>query len=118
VWIAPASDGTDRLVVISVDGTGKTKRLAHTSRVELRACDVRGRVRDATPTYRGEAVVVRDAEGVATARRALVAKYGLPARFSDLVSSVTSRLGIHRAPRAAILVDVEREPMAAGDVTG
>ena len=39
----------------SVDDTGKTKRLAHTSRVELRACDVRGRVRDGAPTYRGEA---------------------------------------------------------------
>jgi PPOX class probable F420-dependent enzyme len=117
VWIAPAVDGTDRLVVISVDGTGKTKRLAHTSRVELRACDVRGRVRDGTPTYRGEAVVVRDAAGIASARRALVAKYGLPARLSDLVSSVTDRLGIRRAPRAAVLIDVEPEPVPPGDVT-
>ena len=41
VWVA--RDG-DALVVITPEGTGKLKRLRHTSRVTLRPCDRRGRV--------------------------------------------------------------------------
>lgn len=107
VWAAVPVDAPDRLAVISVDGTGKTKRLAHTARVELRPCSIRGEVASDAPTFHGRATVVRDPEGVALVRRAVVAKYGLPARFSDLVEAVTSRVGIRRAPRAGILIDVD-----------
>lgn len=41
VWIA--RDG-DRLLVTTGGQSGKVKRLRHTPRVTLRACDVRGRV--------------------------------------------------------------------------
>ncbi|MBD3781714.1 MAG: PPOX class F420-dependent oxidoreductase [Micrococcales bacterium] len=112
VWVAPALDGSDRLVVITVDATGKTKRLGHTSRVEARPCDLRGRVDDGAPTYRGDAVVVRSPEEVARVRSAVVAKYGLPARFSDLVEKVTGLVGLRRAPRAGILLDLGRDPVA------
>ncbi len=112
VWVAPSVEGDGRLVVITVDGTGKTKRLSHTPRVELRACDVRGRVADGAPTYRGTAAVVRSPEEVARVRAAVVAKYGLPARFSDLVEKVTGVVGIRRSPRAGIVIDVEAEPAA------
>ena len=111
VWFAPSVDDPAIFAAITVDDTGKTKRLAHTSRVELRACDFRGRVADGAPTYRGRARVVRDAEGIALARRAVVAKYGFPARFSDLVDKVGSRVGLRRADRAGILVTVEPEPL-------
>jgi uncharacterized protein len=114
VWFAPSVDDPALFAAITVDDTGKTKRLAHTSRVELRACDVRGRVKPGTPTYRGTARLVRDAAGVALARRAVVAKYGLPARFSDLVDKVGSRVGLRRAARAGILVVVEPEPLTPG----
>ncbi|MCA1780779.1 MAG: PPOX class F420-dependent oxidoreductase [Dermatophilaceae bacterium] len=120
VWFAPSVDDSTVFAAITVDHTGKTKRLAHTRRVELRACDVRGRVRKDTPIYRGSARVVRDASGVALARRAVVAKYGLPARLFDLVDKVGSRVGLRRAPRAGILVLVEPEPLApeAGAASG
>lgn len=111
VWIAPAADGSDRLVVITVDDTGKVKRLAHTRTVELRPCDMRGRVAADAPTYRGEGVVVRDAAEVAAVRAAVVAKYGLPARFSDLVDAVTSKVGIRRRPRAGIVLTVDPAPV-------
>ena len=52
VWIAP--DGDD-LLIVTVDGTGKTKRLAHTARVELRPCTVRGQVVSDAPRYAGRA---------------------------------------------------------------
>lgn len=112
VWVAAAVDGSDHLVVITVDETGKTKRLGHTRRVELRPCDMRGRVAEDAPTYRGEGVVVRAPEDVAAVRAAVVAKYGLPARFSDLVDAVTSRIGIRRAARAGIVLTLEPEPVA------
>ncbi|MBT9256908.1 PPOX class F420-dependent oxidoreductase [Phycicoccus sp. MAQZ13P-2] len=112
VWVAPAVDGTDRLAVITVDATGKTKRLGHTRRVELRPCSVRGAVEEGAPTYRGEGVVVRSPEEVAQVRAAVVAKYGLPARMSDLVEKVTGLVGVRRNPRAGILLEVERTPVA------
>ncbi|MBM6399235.1 PPOX class F420-dependent oxidoreductase [Phycicoccus sonneratiae] len=112
VWVAPAVDGSDHLVVITVDATGKVKRLNHTRRVELRPCDMRGRVADDAPTYRGEGVVVRSPAEVAGVRAAVVAKYGLPARLSDLVDKVTSTVGIRRQPRAGIVLTVDREPVA------
>ena len=88
MWFAPSLDEPGLFAVISVDETGKTKRLAHTDRVELQACDVRGRVAPGAPTFRGTARVVRDAAGIASVRRAVVAKYGFPARFSDLTDKV------------------------------
>ena len=112
VWIAEALDGSGDLVVITVDDTGKTKRLAHTDRVELRACDLRGRVAPGTPTYAGTARVVRGADEVSAVRAAVVAKYGLPARVSDLVGRVTDLVGVGRSPRAGIVIDVGAEPVA------
>lgn len=118
VWVAPAVDGSDHLVVVTVDDTGKTKRLAHTPRVELRRCDLRGRVEPDAPTYAGAGRVVRGDDDVAAVRSAVVAKYGWPARFSLLVDPVARLLRIRRRPRAGILLTVDAEPVSAGGVTG
>ncbi len=116
VWFAPSLDEPGSFAIISVDETGKTKRLAHTDRVELRACDVRGRVADDAPTFRGTARVVRDAAGVASVRRAVVAKYGFQARFSTIADKVGGVVGIRPAPRAGILVVVEPAPVSDGEI--
>ncbi|WP_392543598.1 PPOX class F420-dependent oxidoreductase [Oryzobacter telluris] len=110
VWIAADESDPSRLVVISVDRTGKVKRLAHTDRVELRPCSMRGQVEPGAPTYRGTGVVVRDAEGVAAVRRAVVAKYGLPARFANIAAAAGRLVGRDQAPRAGIVIDAERTP--------
>ena len=110
VWFAPSLDEPGSFAVITVDDTGKTKRLAHTDTVELQACDIRGKVAPGTPTFRGTARVLRDAGDVASVRRAVVAKYGLPARLSDLTDPLASLVGRKRAPRAGILVVPEPEP--------
>jgi PPOX class probable F420-dependent enzyme len=112
VWFAPSLDEPRLFVVISLDDAGKVKRLAHTPRVELQACDMRGRVAPGSPTWAGSATVVRDAEGIASVRRGVVAKYGFPARFSDLADSIGSKVGLRRAPRAGILVSVDPGPLA------
>ena len=102
VWIA--RDG-DELVVISVDPTGKLKRLAHTSRVELRPCDIRGRVPEGAPTYAGTAVVDRSPEGVAAVKRAMARKYVM-ARLGDAIARVTDRVR-PRGPRAGIRITLD-----------
>ena len=99
VWIA--RDG-DELVVITVDGAGKTKRLAHTSRVELQPCDLRGTVPDGAPTHEGTARVVRTPAEVAAVKRAIGAKY-LLARLGDAAAGLTSRF-VTRQPRAGIRI--------------
>ena len=100
VWIAP--DG-EELLVVTVDDTGKTKRLAHTARVELRPCSVRGEVAPGAPRYAGRASVHRDAAAVARVKRAIGAKYGWWYRALTLVEPVMNRLP-GRRPRASIVV--------------
>ena len=102
VWIA--RDG-DELVVITIDGLGKTKRLAHTARVELRPCDMRGAVPEGAPTHHGTASVVRAPEEVAAVKRAIGSKY-LLGRLGDAVAAVTSRF-IARKPRAGIRISLD-----------
>ena len=114
VWFAPSVDDPTLFAVISVDNTGKTKRLAQTKRVELRACDMRGRVAEGTPTYAGTARVVRNSAGIGHARRSVVAKYGFPARLSDLVDRAGTLVGLRRAARAGILVAVDPAPINRG----
>lgn len=100
VWIAP--DGHD-LLIVTVDDTGKTKRLAHTARVELRPCDVRGRVAHGAPRYAATATVHRDVEAIARVKRALGAKYGWWYRALGIVEPALNHLP-GRRPRAAIVV--------------
>lgn len=99
VWIA--RDG-DELVVITVDGVGKTKRLRRNPAVELRPCDMRGQVAEGAPMFTGTARVVRDEAGVAAVKRAIGAKYPM-ARLGDAIAAVTDRLR-KRTPRAGIRI--------------
>jgi uncharacterized protein len=99
VWVA--GDGQE-LVVITIDGAGKTKRLAHTSRVELRECDMRGAVPEGAPTHHGTARVVRSPEEIAAVKKAMAGKY-LLARLGDLLRVVTSKFAAGK-PRAGIRI--------------
>jgi uncharacterized protein len=112
VWVAPDAADLRRLVVITVDDTGKTKRLGHTSRVELRPCDVRGRVAEGSPTYAGTAEVVRGPNEVQAVRRAVNTKYGLQARLLDVGNTVLDKIGINRRPRAGIHIVPAASPVA------
>lgn len=104
MWVA--RDG-DEVVVISLDDVGKTKRLAHTSRVELQPCDVRGRVAEGAPVWAGTARVVRDREEVDVVRRAMSAKYPM-ARLGNAMEDVFGRL-MRRKPRAGIRISLVRD---------
>ena len=104
VWIAP--DGED-LLIVTVDDTGKTKRLRHTARVELRPCDVRGRVAPNAPRYAARARVERGAAAVARVKQAVGAKYGWWYRVLTLVEPVLDRLPGRKVRAAIVVTDVE-----------
>ncbi|WP_067538682.1 PPOX class F420-dependent oxidoreductase [Nocardia crassostreae] len=72
VWVAP--DG-DRIVIWTMTGTWKVKRIARNPAVTLQACDGRGRIR-------GEEVItgaarILDADGIEHVRGVVGRKYGL-----------------------------------------
>ncbi|EAP98157.1 hypothetical protein JNB_14373 [Janibacter sp. HTCC2649] len=104
VWIAP--DGDD-LLIVTVDDTGKTKRLAHTARVELRPCDMRGRVDTDAPRYAARARVERGEAAVARVKKAVGAKYGWWYRALTLFEPVLDRLPGRKVRAAIIVTDVE-----------
>ncbi|AKT50155.1 PPOX class F420-dependent oxidoreductase [Arsenicicoccus sp. oral taxon 190] len=94
VWVA--RDG-DALVVITPEGTGKLKRLRHTSRVTLRPCDRRGRVAPDAPTVEGTATVSDDPWTVSRVREILAAKYGLEFRVFMAIERILKRGNPSRA---------------------
>ena len=83
VWIVPLDGG--RFGFTTSSGSGKAKRLAHTSRVTVQASDVRGRVKPGSSAMEGSAVVVSGAE-YAAIKSKVKAKYGF-------VTNITKFLG-------------------------
>ncbi len=112
VWVA--RDG-DELVVITVDGAGKTKRLSRDPSVSLQPCDFRGRIKDGAPTWTGTARVVRGDAEIAAVKKVIAGKYVL-ARLGDAVASLTRGL-TQRGPRAGIRITLTR-PTGTGSTQG
>ncbi len=73
VWVA--RDG-DSLVVTTGTESGKVKRMRHTPRVTLQACDRVGTPHDGAPVVEARATVHDDAESRERLEAALSEKYG------------------------------------------
>lgn len=86
VWIA---EEAKRYYVFSAGDAGKVKRIRHTPRVRLAACDMRGNIKSGW--IDGEARIVSDPAAVATALRALRNKYGVQMRFTDFFAKLSGR---------------------------
>ena len=81
---------------------GKVKRLRNNPAVEITACDVRGRVKAATPIFGGTARLLADDE-VPTAKSAMGSKYGIQWKLMH-VGDVLKRLIGRPAESAFIAV--------------
>ena len=90
VWVA--GDG-DALVVISDRPAGKVTRLRADPRVELRPCDIRGRVRPGTPAVPAVATVIEDPAAVERGRELLRRKYPVQLRAVELPGRLRRRRG-------------------------
>jgi len=99
------SDGRPKATPVWITGSGgkylfytgadawKSKRLRNDPRVEVRACDMRGKVDPHTPVYRGTAEVLADEQSIDEAKAAVAAKYGWQAAIARIADGVRSKLG-------------------------
>ncbi len=83
IWVA--GDGGE-LVFSSVRDTGKVKRIRNDGRVEVQACDVRGRKTHGAKVS-GQARLL-DAADSERARRAIARKYGIVGRVTMFFSKL------------------------------
>lgn len=81
VWIV--RDG-ERLLVTTGAESGKVKRIAHTPRVTLTICDMRGKVAEGAESVEATAVVDESPETRAALEAALLKKYGAAYRMVRL----------------------------------
>ena len=109
VWIAPTVAGLGEpgdLVVISELDTWKVKRLRKDSRVELRPCDMRGRV-EADALAQVAAGIAAEPEEVRLVKRAISDKYGWWYHAFAAVERVMVRVRPSYPARAGIIITLD-----------
>jgi len=97
VWVADLGDGT--IGFTTGADSGKVKRLAANAEVRVSPCTMRGVVRAGTPSWRGNARVVRGADFVRV-RHAIKRRYHVQLILIDLAA----RLRRHRTEEVGIVV--------------
>jgi hypothetical protein len=90
VWITGTGG---RYVFTTGDKAWKTKRLLRNPEIELRVCDMRGRVKPNASVHAGTGLVSTSSADIADAERALSAKYGWQFRGTKIVDWIKRRLG-------------------------
>jgi PPOX class probable F420-dependent enzyme len=103
VWAAPIDDG--KIGFWTSSGSGKAKRLAHTSKVIVQPCDARGRVKAGTSPTEATAVLVTgpQLEGI---RTKVKAKYGVMvpiSRFFGTIGGIIKRKKIPYGDRGVVI---------------
>jgi PPOX class probable F420-dependent enzyme len=95
VWAVPLDDG--QVGFWTSSGSGKAKRLAHTARVTVQACNSRGRVTAGTQPVEGRARLVAGAE-FAAIREKVIAKYGFMTKITKLLGTLGGIVRRKRIP--------------------
>ena len=85
VWCVPLDEASVGFWTSS--GSGKAKRLAHTSRVTVQPCNGRGKVKEGTQPIEASARLVTGDE-LETIRGKVVAKYGFLTKVTKFLGSV------------------------------
>lgn len=88
VWVVRHADA---LLVTTGDESGKVKRIRHTPRVTLQACDRVGRPLPGAPVVAATATVHDDAQSRADIVAALTKKYGVQYRVIRAMSAMRGR---------------------------
>ncbi len=95
VWVAQLADG--KMGHYTSSGSGKAKRLAHTSRVTVQPCDGRGRVKDGTESVEATAELVTGAQ-LDEITRKIKEKYGFSTKVTKLLGTVVGIVRRNRIP--------------------
>ena len=85
VWIVDMGDGT--LAFWTSSGSGKAKRLSHTSKVTLQPCDARGRLTAGSSATEGSARLVTGADLDRISEK-VKAKYGFMTKMTKLLGTL------------------------------
>lgn len=97
VWVVDLGD--DKIGFYTSSGSGKAKRLAHTSKVVVQASDARGRVTPGTEPIDATAeVVTGDQLSEITAK--ITAKYGFFTKITKLLGTIGGIIKRNRIPYA------------------
>jgi PPOX class probable F420-dependent enzyme len=103
VWVVGLEDG--QVGFWTSSGSGKAKRLAHTSRVTVTPCDGRGRVKANAVVVEATARIVAGRE-FDTIRERVLAKYGVMTKVTKLLGTVAGVVRRKRIPYGDIGVIV------------
>ena len=98
VWSVPLDGGSFGFWTSSA--SGKVKRLAHTPRVTVQACDARGKVKDGSAPTEAVARLV-SGDDMVEIRRKVTEKYGFMTKITRLLGKIGGF--------------VKRKPMPYGD---
>ncbi len=111
VWVVPVSDG--RLGFWTAMGTGKTKRLHHTSRVQVEPSDARGRTQDSTEPTDGRAEMVQSGALFDEVHGKVREKYGFMTKVTKLLARLgpQGRQGLGYAD-TVVLVRLDEAPLS------
>ena len=89
--------GDDTIGFWTSSGSGKAKRLAHTERVTVQACDARGKVKPGSSPIEATARLVTGPE-LAEIRTKVVAKYGFMTKVTKMLGAVAGFVKRNRIP--------------------
>jgi hypothetical protein len=95
VWVVNLGDG--QVGFWTSSGSGKAKRLAHTSRVTVQPCNARGAVKAGTDPVEASARLVTGDE-LDAIRQRVVAKYGFATKVTKLLGTLAGLLRGKRIP--------------------
>lgn len=95
VWSVPLDGG--RCGFWTSSGSGKAKRLAHTSRVTVQPCDARGRPKPDSEAEEASAVLVEGSE-LDEIRAKVNAKYGFMTRVTKVLNTLGGIVKRNRIP--------------------
>jgi PPOX class probable F420-dependent enzyme len=97
VWVAPLDGGSIGFYTSS--GSGKAKRLAHTTRVTVQPSNARGKVKPGSQAVDATARVVTGPE-LEAIRAKIVAKYGIQTKITKVLNDIGGIIKRKRIPYA------------------
>ena len=109
--------GGDSVAFWTSSGSGKAKRLAHTSRVTVQPSDARGRVKPGTEPIEATARVV-EGDDLEAIRRQVKAKYGFQTKITKALGTLGGIVKGKRIPygdRGVIVTPVQGGPAGTPD---
>lgn len=104
VWVVGLDDG--RVGFWTSSGSGKAKRLGHTTKVTVQPSDARGRVKDGTDPIDGTAELVSSGPTFDEVTRKVKAKYGVMTsitRWLGTIAGIVKRKRIPYGDRVVVI---------------